>query len=295
MGNIFHNNLYGGILMRWLGRRQSSNVDDRRSSGGGKGPAIGGGGLILVLILSLIFGGPEAVLQNLGVLNQGSQTEYVETEEDRELAAFVKVVLADTEDVWHEVFKEYGNDYKEPTLVIYSGYVQSACGSTSSAVGPFYCPGDESLYIDLSFYEDLKTRFKAPGDFAMAYVIAHEVGHHIQNLYGTLDQMQTIRQKVSDTEYNRYSVRLELQADYLAGVWASRVEDKGYIEVGDIDEAIRAAEAVGDDNIQKQSQGYVVPDSFTHGTSEQRAHWFLKGYETGDLSNWDTFSSSDGF
>lgn len=205
------------------------------------------------------------------------------------------MVLADTEDVWNEVFQEINRNYVEPKLVLYSGYVQSACGNTSASVGPFYCPGDESLYIDLSFYEELKTRFKAPGDFAMAYVVAHEVGHHIQNQLGILEQMQEIKQKVDQTEYNKYSVRLELQADYLAGVWASRVNDAGYLDIGDIEEATRAAAAVGDDNIQKQSQGYVVPDSFTHGTSGQRSYWFMEGFDTGDLSKWDTFNTKDGF
>lgn len=205
--------------MRWQGRRQSSNVEDRRFSGRGKKPAIGGLGLIIILLVSFLFGGPQAIIDNLGLISseQVPYTEYVETEEHKELGDFVKVVLADTEDVWNQV----------------------------------------------------------------------------QKLLGVMDQMNEIRQKVSETEYNKYSVRLELQADYLAGVWANRIKDMGYIEVGDIDEAIRAAEAVGDDNIQKQARGYVVPDSFTHGTSEQRAHWFLKGYETGDLSNWDTFNNKE--
>ncbi len=281
--------------MRWQGRRQSSNVEDRRFSGRGKKPAIGGLGLIIILLVSFLFGGPQAIIDNLGLISseQVPYTEYVETEEHKELGDFVKVVLADTEDVWNQVFQEIGKDYREPKLVLYSGYVESACGNQSASVGPFYCSGDETVYIDLSFYEELRTKFKAPGDFAMAYVIGHEVGHHIQKLLGVMDQMNEIRQKVSETEYNKYSVRLELQADYLAGVWANRIKDMGYIEVGDIDEAIRAAEAVGDDNIQKQARGYVVPDSFTHGTSEQRAHWFLKGYETGDLSNWDTFNNKE--
>lgn len=279
--------------MKWQGRRRSSNVDDRRTSGGmGRGASIGGAGAIIILLISFIFGGPEAVLQNLGYLNQtGGNTGYVETEEDMEMAEFVSVVLADTEYVWGELFSELNRDYKEPKLVLYHDYVSSACGSTSSAVGPFYCPGDQTVYIDLDFFEELKTKYGAAGDFAIAYVISHEVGHHVQTLLGITEQMQDIRSRVSQEEYNQLSVRFELQADYLSGVWAHWVEDMGYLEAGDIEEAIRAAEAVGDDAIQKAARGYVVPDSFTHGTSDQRSYWFYLGYETGDLSNWDTFSS----
>lgn len=283
--------------MKWQGRRQSSNVEDRRSSGNRGGPPIGGLGLIIVLIVTFLLGGPQAVIRNLGYMvpEQSPSVEYLETEEHKELAEFVKVVLADTEDVWHEIFEDINKEYREPRMVLYSDYVQSACGNTSSAVGPFYCPADEKVYIDLSFYDELKNRFHAPGDFAMAYVIGHEVGHHVQHLLGITDQMNEIRQRVSQTEYNKYSVKLELQADYLAGVWANYIKDKGYIEIGDLEEAITAAEAVGDDNIQKQSQGYVVPDNFTHGTSAQRSHWFLKGYNRGDLSEWDTFNNEDEF
>jgi predicted metalloprotease len=284
--------------MKWQGRRQSSNVSDRRGSGGvRRGASVGGAGLVLMLLISLIFGGPEAALETLGkVTQQGQQqTEYIESPEDEARAEFVSVVLADTEDVWNGIFSDYGYDYEEPTLVMYHDYVTSACGGASSEVGPFYCPADKTVYIDLDFFEELETKFGASGDFAMAYVISHEVGHHVQNLLGVMDQMQEIRAKVSQTEYNKYSVRLELQADYLAGVWAKGVADKGYLEIGDIDEAINAAEAVGDDAIQKAARGYVVPDSFTHGTSEQRSYWFAKGFETGNLDSWDTFNTNEGF
>ena len=284
--------------MKWQGRRRSSNVSDRRGSGGVKrGASVGGAGLIIMLLLSFIFGGPGAVLETLGMVTDPGtqQTEYVETEEDAARAEFVSVVLADTEDIWNKIFSDYGYSYEEPTLVMYHDYVTSACGGASSEVGPFYCPADKTVYIDLDFFEELETKFGATGDFAMAYVISHEVGHHVQNLLGVMDQMQEIRSKVSQTEYNKYSVRLELQADYLAGVWAKGVADMGYLEAGDIQEAMNAAEAVGDDAIQKAARGYVVPDSFTHGTSEQRAYWFDKGFDTGNLDNWDTFNTSDGF
>lgn len=213
--------------------------------------------------------------------------------EEEELAEFVSVVLADTEVVWNDIFADLGKEYDEPKLVLFTGSVQSACGVAGASTGPFYCPGDKNVYIDLSFYNELKTQFKAPGDFAMAYVIAHEVGHHIQNELGIIAQMDEIRGKVSKEEYNKYNVRLELQADYLAGVWANHVQGQNLLEEGDLEEALTAASAVGDDRIQMQSQGYVVPDSFTHGTSEQRKRWFYKGYEAGDLSQWDTFSANE--
>jgi len=202
-------------------------------------------------------------------------------------------VLADTEDVWSKLFAEQGKDYPEPTLVLFRDAVQSACGNANAAMGPFYCPTDQQLYIDLSFYEDLQKKLNAPGDFAMAYVVAHEVGHHIQNLNGTADKVSRLRQQVSETEYNRYSVRLELQADFLAGIWAHFAQQKNILESGDIEEALNAANAIGDDRLQKKSQGYVVPDAFTHGTSEQRMYWFKKGYQTGDLGQGDTFNASD--
>ncbi len=280
--------------MKWKGRTQSSNVEDRRGKGGmgiGRKGAFGGGfGIVILIVYMLLGGNPGDIINQTQLINPGQDSYYQETAEDKELAEFVSVVLADTEYVWNDIFSKSGRDYEEPQLVLYSGMVQSACGTAGSSTGPFYCPGDNSVYIDLSFYEDLQTTFKAPGDFAMAYVIAHEVGHHVQNQLGVMDQVQQLRSRLSQTEYNELSVRLELQADYLAGVWAYYVEDMDLLEKGDIEEALNAASAVGDDRIQKQSQGYVVPDSFTHGTSAQRVKWFTKGYEEGDLDQWDTFS-----
>jgi len=213
---------------------------------------------------------------------------------DDELAEFVKVVLKDTEDVWHGLFREQLNsEYREPVLVLYSRQDRSACGFASAATGPFYCPADQKLYIDLSFYQELQTRFRAPGDFAMAYIVAHEVGHHVQNLLGITQQMEMERRRISEQQYNQLSVRLELQADFMAGVWAHHAQQmKNILEQGDIEEAMGAAAAVGDDRIQREARGYVVPDSFTHGTSEQRMRWFRKGLETGDLSQGDTFNAS---
>ncbi|WP_339249288.1 neutral zinc metallopeptidase [Sporosarcina sp. FSL W8-0480] len=278
--------------MEWKGRRGSKNIEDRRGMGG---KTIVGGGIggIVILLLVMFFGGgdPGDILNNL--TTAPSNTEYVETEQDKELADFVSVVLADTEDVWTAIFQQEGMEYREPILVLYSGSVQSACGMAGAAVGPFYCPSDEKLYIDLSFYDELQTQFKAPGDFAMAYVIAHEVGHHVQKLLGISDEMNKIRSRVSEEEYNKYSVRLELQADYLAGVWAHHAQGMGVLEEGDLDEALTAASAVGDDTIQKRARGYVVPESFTHGTSEQRKKWFYRGFEAGNLEEGDTFSASD--
>jgi predicted metalloprotease len=214
--------------------------------------------------------------------------------QDDEMKEFVSVVLADTEDVWNEQFRRQGAEYREPTLVLFTGQVQSACGYASAAVGPFYCPGDEKVYIDLAFYDELQRRFNAPGDFAQAYVIAHEVGHHVQNLMGTSDRVHRARSRVSEEEFNELSVRLELQADFYAGVWAHHANrTRQIIEPGDLEEAIRAASAIGDDRLQMQQQGYVVPDSFTHGTSEQRVRWFRKGYESGDVSEGDTFKVRD--
>jgi predicted metalloprotease len=213
---------------------------------------------------------------------------------DDERAKFVKVVLAETEDVWNNVLPKAGKDYPEPKLVLFRNYVESACGQASSATGPFYCPGDEKVYIDLSFYQELQDRFQAPGDFAMAYVIAHEVGHHVQNILGITEKVDRMRQQLSKEEFNKYSVRLELQADFLAGVWAHYEQRmKNILEKGDIEEALNAANAIGDDRLQKESQGYVVPESFTHGTSAQRTYWFKKGYETGDINQGDTFNSSE--
>ena len=273
--------------MEWKGRRGSRNVEDRRGMGGKTLVGGGIGGIVILLIVMFLGGDPGDLLNNMAT--SPASTEYVETEQDKELAEFVSVVLADTEDVWAEVFDQEGMVYREPILVLFSGSVQSACGMAGSAVGPFYCPADERLYIDLSFYNELQTQFNAPGDFAMAYVIAHEVGHHVQNLLGVTDEMARIRSQVSEEEYNQYSVRLELQADYLAGVWAHHAQGMGVLEEGDLEEALTAASAVGDDTIQKRTRGYVVPDSFTHGTSEQRKNWFYRGFEAGNLDEGDTF------
>ncbi len=279
--------------MRWKGRKESSNVEDRRGmSPGGKGMVGGGIGTIAIVLVVLLLGGdPTSILQNVQTDQQGSTSNYTETAEDKELSQFVSVVLAETESVWHEIFKEESATYREPKLVLFSGQVQSACGVAGASTGPFYCPGDEKLYIDLSFYDELQKKFKAPGDFAMAYVIAHEVGHHIQKLTGVMDKMNELRQQLSKEEYNQYSVRLELQADFYAGIWAHYTQQENLLESGDLDEALNAASAVGDDRIQKQAQGYVVPESFTHGTSEQRKRWFYKGYTSGDMRQGDTFGA----
>ena len=276
--------------MRWEGRRESTNVDDRR--GMSTGGMVAGGGILGVIgfILYLFLGGDPSQMPAPG----GTQTQELTPEQqaqDDKRAQFVKVVLADTEDVWNELMRQQGRNYAVPTLVLFRGSVQSGCGGASAASGPFYCPADAHLYIDLSFYEELQNRFSAPGDFAMAYVVAHEVGHHIQTLLGTSQKVSQLRQRMSEQEYNRYSVMLELQADFYAGVWAHHAQKmKNILEAGDIEEALNAAQAIGDDNIQKQSQGYAVPESFTHGTSAQRVYWFKKGFETGDMSQGDTFN-----
>lgn len=275
--------------MRWIGGRESTNVDDRRGISGG-GLAVGGGiiGVIVVVLRLLLGGGGEDV--PLQIPGQTTEMTAEEKAADDQRAKFVKVVLRYTEDVWNEVFANQGSGYKDPILVLFRGSVQSACGFASAASGPFYCPGDEQLYIDLSFYQELEERFQAPGDFAMAYVVAHEVGHHIQKLLGTTDKMARLRQQVSETEYNKYSVMLELQADFLAGVFAHHAQRKNLLDPGDIDEALNAANAIGDDMLQKRSQGHIVPESFTHGTSQQRIAWFKKGFETGDIRQGDTFN-----
>jgi uncharacterized protein len=283
--------------MLWQGRRESSNVDDRRGLSGGKLAAGGGIIGIIALVINLLLGGGDASTQLPQVPAQ-SELSPQEKAADNQRAGFVKVVLADTEDVWGELFKKMGKDYPAPTLVLFRNVVESACGNASSATGPFYCPADKDLYIDLSFYEELQTRFHAPGDFAMAYVVAHEVGHHIQNLMGTSDKMQKLRARVNKDEYNQYSVRLELQADFYAGVWANHAQKiktddgRNIIDPSDINEALTAANAIGDDRLQKESQGYVVPESFTHGTSAQRRYWFKKGFDTGDIKAGDTFGAT---
>ncbi|HVF82338.1 MAG TPA: neutral zinc metallopeptidase [Flavisolibacter sp.] len=281
--------------MRWQGRSGSGNVDDRRGIGG---PVAVGGGIIgvIALLFNLLTGGDvdTSQLQLPGAGGSGQQLSPQEQAVQDTLAKFSGVVLKETEDVWQRILPEQtGTSYQDPKLVLFTGAVQSACGNASSATGPFYCPGDQDLYVDLSFFNELSTRFGAGGDFAMAYVIAHEVGHHIQYLLGTSDKMSRIRQKVSEEEYNKYSVRLELQADFLAGVWAHYTQGKGLLESGDIEEALTAANAIGDDRLQKESQGRVVPESFTHGTSAQRMYWFKKGYQTGDVRQGDTFSARE--
>ncbi|WP_308991490.1 neutral zinc metallopeptidase [Mariniflexile litorale] len=297
--------------MKWQGRRQSSNVDDRRGKGG-SGQGIGGFnptllgplvkilfskvGLFIVggfLVVSLIMGkNPLSLITQFlggGTIQNESSAPYKPSAEDQELAEFSATILANTEDVWNKLLK----NYREPTLVLFTGSVSSACGSASSATGPFYCPGDEKLYIDLGFFEDMERRLNAPGDFAQAYVIAHEVGHHIQKITGISDKMNRLRGQLSEKEYNKYSVKVELQADFLAGVWAHHSQQMTQMmESGDLEEAMNAANAIGDDRLQKQSSGRVVPDSFTHGTSAQRMRWFKKGFETGDLSQGDTFSAT---
>lgn len=281
--------------MKWKGREQSGNVEDRRGFGGKKMVAGGTiGTLAIVVIVWLMGGNPSELINSLQ--SQGSESGIADSaviQAEEELARFSSVVLKDTEDIWHVLFKENAKTYREPTLVLFSGSVESACGYSSSATGPFYCPGDEKLYIDLSFLEDLQQRLGAQGDFAMAYIIAHEVGHHVQKQLGITDQLNSLRGKTDETVYNRNLVKLELQADFLAGIWAHYAQrTKNILEEGDIEEAMNAAAAVGDDHIQMQSQGYVVPDAFTHGTSEQRKNAFMKGFTTGDMNQGDVFSDN---
>jgi predicted metalloprotease len=279
--------------MRWLGRRSSGNVEDHRGMGG-KMIAGGGIGTVVIVIISLLMG--KNPLEYIQPGNTPSaNTEEAMSPVRNEQAKFVSVVLAETEDVWHEQFrKQLETEYSEPKLVLFNGSDESGCGFANAATGPFYCPSDRKVYIDLSFYDDLQKRFQAPGDFAMAYVIAHEVGHHVQQLTGISDRVRQQQEQAGEKEANELSVRLELQADFLAGVWAHHAQKtKNILEDGDIEEALSAANAIGDDRLQKQSQGYVVPDAFTHGTSAQRMKWFKKGYDTGDISQGDTFKEED--
>jgi hypothetical protein len=265
-------------------------VEDRRGIGGG-GIAIGGGlGTLALALLAFLFGGdPRQFLEQAPPEQPSAATRPgAPPDEGRQ---FVSVVLGYTEDVWNDIFRQNGRQYREPKLVLFNGRVDSACGRATAAVGPFYCPGDEKVYIDLSFFQELKTQFRASGDFAEAYVIAHEVGHHVQNLMGTSDKVTALQQRGSETQANRLSVMLELQADCYAGVWGHHEGRKGILEQGDPEEALRAASAIGDDRLQKQAQGYVVPDSFTHGSSEQRMRWFRAGFESGDLRRCDTFNA----
>ncbi len=274
--------------MQWFGKG-SNNVEDGRS-GGGKA-VLGGGIGIVVVIIGLFFGHDLTGL--VGQFPTTEQSEVVKGTPQDEQGKFVAGVLESTEQVWDAQFQNLGARYEHPTLRLFRDGVQSACGGATAAVGPFYCPGDQKIYIDLSFYEEMKNRFGAAGDFAQAYVIAHEVGHHVQNLLGTSEKLQTAKGKVSEVEYNKLSVMLELQADFYAGVWAHHAQNlKDFkLDAGDIDEALNAANAIGDDKLQKETQGRVVPDAFTHGTSAQRMYWFKKGYETGDLKQGDTFNA----
>jgi predicted metalloprotease len=280
--------------MKWIGRRQSDNVEDRRGMSSG-GKTIVGGGIIGIIILLLnVFGGEKAQMIT-PILEQFNQQQNTQTEtraltaEEEKLAEFPKVILKDTEVIWTKIFEENNMEYIKPKMVLFTGSVETACGGASSASGPFYCPGDQKVYMDLVFFDELQTKFGASGgDFATAYVIAHEVGHHIQTLLGTSVKMHQAQQGKSETEANKLSVALELQADFYAGVWAKHNQEN--LDIDDIDEALSAAQAVGDDAIQKRMQGHIVPESFTHGTSEQRKYWFIKGYKTGDIRQGDTFS-----
>jgi predicted metalloprotease len=280
--------------MRWQSGRRSDNIEDQRGRRISRGAKGGGIGILLLALVGMYFGiDPSVVLDVGSQLNSGITTEeinYQPSAEENRLSDFVAVVLADTEDTWREVFRRNGATYSEPLLVLFSGAVQSACGHAQAAMGPFYCPSDQKVYIDLSFYHDLKYKMNAPGDFAQAYVIAHEVGHHVQNLLGISDKVHSARQRVPEKDYNQLSVRLELQADCLSGVWAHYADRaRQVVEPGDIDEALNAASQIGDDRLQQQSRGYVTPDSFTHGTSEQRARWFRLGYSSGDMNSCNTF------
>jgi predicted metalloprotease len=286
--------------MRWQGRRGSENVVDQTGGGGGGGRArlIGGGGAGTLVVVGLLFVLGFSPMEILGVVTGGgsqassSQGQQGPSTADPQLKEFVSVVLADTEEVWREQFAKKGMTYQDPQLVLFEGSVQSACGYADAAVGPFYCPPDQNLYLDFSFFQQLAKDLDAPGDFAQAYVIGHEVGHHVQNLTGVLPKVHQQKSRLSDKEANALQVRVELQADYYAGVWAHHAQRRfNILEPGDIDEALRAASAIGDDTLQEQGRGYVVPDSFTHGTSEQRARWFKRGFERGDWAGGDTFSA----
>jgi len=285
--------------MLWQGRRESGNVEDRRGMSGG-GMAVGGGigTMVIALIVYLLGGNPNQVLN--------SDTSQAPTQQtapaNDETTHFVRTILADTEDIWSQLFQKMGRTYTDPKLVLFSGSTQSACGAASEATGPFYCPGDQKVYLDVSFFDELQNRFGAEGgDFADAYVIAHEIGHHVQDLLGITDKVDAMRGRISEKEQNALSVRLELQADFLAGVWAHYEAQqqaatdpaKKVIQEGDIEEALNAASTIGDDRLQKETQGYVVPDAFTHGTSAQRVRWFKKGFETGDISQGDTFNAEN--
>ncbi len=275
--------------MRWSGRRQSGNIEDRRGISA-KGAAGGLGGLgILFVIAYVVLTKDTSVLSNLGTPSPASSP--IDPDQEKAYREFVGVTLADTEEVWREQFQRAGKRYEEPKMVLFSGSVESACGFASAAVGPFYCGEDRQVYLDMAFFDQMKAQLGARGDFAQAYVIAHEVGHHIQNLLGTLDEVHAQRRRLSEREANRLSVRLELQADYYAGVWAHHAQGMAQIDRADVEEGIEAAQAIGDDTLQKKGQGYVVPDAFTHGSSEQRVRWFMKGFQSGNFAGGDTFSA----
>lgn len=280
--------------MRWRGRQGSSNIEDRRSVRFGRAGGIGIGTLLLALVAIYFGQDPSVVLQ--GVQPSGPTTEtgsYQETPEEAQLREFVSVVLADTEETWGEIFDAAGGTYERPRLVLFSGAVESACGFAQAAVGPFYCPGDRKVYIDLSFYQELQDRFGAPGDFAQAYVVAHEIGHHVQTLTGVAGRNMAARQRASEAEANALSVRQELQADCFAGIWAHDADrSRQLLEQGDIEEGLNAAAAIGDDRLQQQARGYVAPESFTHGSSEQRVRWFKRGFESGSVRSCDTFAAN---
>lgn len=276
--------------MKWKNARQSSNVEDLRGRGGVVGGGIGIGTLVLAAIVYFMGGNPMSVLQGSGGVAPSSQSQQAPANSgaNDEETQFVKAVLGSTEDVWGNVFQQRGKQYHQPKLVLFTDRVQSACGLAGSATGPFYCPGDQKLYIDLSFFRELRQKYGASGDFAPAYVIAHEVGHHVQNELGTMDKVSSLQERASKKQANALSVKLELQADFYAGVWAHYARKNDLLENGDVEEALGAASAVGDDRLQQQAQGYVVPDSFTHGTSRQRQEWFMRGFQSGDITQGDT-------
>lgn len=276
--------------MKWEGREQSENVEDRRGMGRKAGLAVGGGGLLILLIATLFGFDPQQIARLIGGAGGGAQQQqrdpnWKPTPQEEKLADFTKTIFRDTEVVWDELFTKMGRRYDKPVLVLFSGEVSSACGFANAAVGPFYCPGDSKVYIDMSFYTDMQKKLNAPGEFARAYVVAHEVGHHVQRLLGYSEQVDRVRASGDKVAANHASVRLELQADFLAGVWAHHAQKKfNFLEQGDVESAMNAANAIGDDRLQKEARGYVVPDSFTHGTSKQRMKWFMQGLKTGDVS-----------
>lgn len=280
--------------MKWQGRRGSGNVEDRRGMSTGR-MAVGGGigTIVIVLVILLLGGDPSQLLNNMPEGSPVTESgQFTTTAEEDEMAQFISVVLADTEEVWGKIFQQSNRTYRQPKLVFFRDQVQSACGFASAASGPFYCPGDEKVYIDLSFCDQLKTKFGAYGDFAVAYVIAHEIGHHVQNQLGILEEVQSQRARMSEANGNKLLVRLELQADFLSGMWAHYAQQMfNSLEAGDIEEAMNAAASVGDDNLQMKYQGRIIPDAFTHGTAAQRKEWFRKGWTTGDFEQGDTFNA----